>query len=256
MKNRIYLLCIAMVLFTACGEQKKSPSAVSQKVTEEIVIQQETENMEEAETVNSATADFAHQGTQWIIRTEIVRECSQTSMGEAYVRVYNESDALVWQSGRVDGVGHDRYFLVSDADGESLLRYRPDPATGTPVYEFELFHLDADGQMVVDDRDIVEFTAVPSDMWNAETMYPAEKMESFAKHLNRYLKNGYLLLGLSEYGSMEYSTGTEKLTYEENYGYFLKGEGLPVSDNIAENISVYEQYLTEQSKRLLIDSDG
>lgn len=125
----------------------------------------------------------------------------------------------------------------------------PDYGTGCCVYNFTIFHFDENGKIIKDDEDQVEFVAEPSETWDEEEMYPAEQMEEFANHLNQYLENGYVLIDTC-YHECLHSTEDKQIPFEEHYQSLFKAPGLTATDDTAENIAAYREYLLSEQKKL------
>lgn len=254
MKKAIYMFCaLAVCLLSACGKGDSAGLTAEEADSQENEAAAGTDaaeadsGTEEKTVVYSTLADLTHDNAAWTVQVEI--EGAKYS-GAYYVRAYDEENELVWEDRMADTHAESAiYFLIHGKDGDYILWYLPDYATGTCVYEFTLFHFDEAGQMVLDDEDKVEFTAEPSTLWNEETMYPEDRMEAFADHLNGYLENGYLLID-TYYHTLQYSTADELITFEENYGYLLKTAGIAESDGAAENIAAYKEYLLEETHKL------
>ena len=111
------------------------------------------------------------------------------------------------------------------------------------------FHFDENGKIIKDDEDQVEFVAEPSETWDEEEMYPAEQMEEFANHLNQYLENGYVLIDTC-YHERLCSTEDRQIPFEEHYQSLFKAPGLTATDDTAENIAAYREYLLSEQKKL------
>lgn len=257
MKTKVYLLCaMAVCVFTACGKSDSAEKIVSEADTAQIVNETDTaqaasedvSEQAEEKVVYSTEADLTHDNQQCTVQIET---CSSEGRKISYVRIYDSDSDLVWESGRMSSIHaeNNMFFLIHRDEGDYILQYLPDYATGCCTYGFTLFHLNEENEIVTDDEDLVEFVAEPSTTWDEEEMYPAEQMESFADHLNQYLEDGYLLIDACDHEQL-YSTSDDRVFFEEHYQRLFKITGLTATDDTAENIALYKEYLLSEQKKL------
>lgn len=162
----------------------------------------------------------------------------------AYIRVFDPDGQIIWQT-ELSLSQDDRasYYLIDKNGQKYLLYYLPEVSQGEGIYAYRLFNLDQQGREQEMGSNRITFATEPD---TAKGHFSRETLEAFADIVNQYLQDGVLLVSTAN-GNLRYSTDEEQLVDTEQYRNLPESKELSATDELRENLDVFEAYLNKKT---------